>query len=169
MKKIAVLPLVCGLAVASHASAMDYVFDFGTVLITPANPQNQNATLSPGAGWEVVGFTFDGYYTYSHSFFATDARLDIYGPGGFHFAVGGYDNYSGNPWQFGDGEGQKTHSAGIGPVNANGDWTVVVSNDWSPSAGHPWSNLTVTLHMVPAPGSLALLGLAGAAAFRRRR
>ncbi len=169
MKKLAVLPLVCGLAVASHASAMDYVFDFGSVLITPANPQEQMATLSPGAGWQVVGFTFDGYYNYTHSFFATDARLDIFGPGGFHHAVGGYDNYSGNPWQFGDGEGQKTHTEAIGPVNANGDWTVRIVNDWSSSSGHNWSDLTVTLHMVPAPGSLALLGLAGAAAIRRRR
>ncbi|MFM1805263.1 MAG: hypothetical protein RL136_2142, partial [Planctomycetota bacterium] len=47
--------------------------------------------------------------------------------------------------------------------------SLVVANGWSTSPGGAWSG-TITLYgvSVPAPGAIALLGLAGLAGRRRR-
>ena len=58
-----------------------------------------------------------------------------------------------------------------GSVAMSGSGAFYLANGWS-SSGGTTSSFTVTLHginAVPAPGALALLGLAGIAGTRRRR
>ena len=177
MKKSFVLGGAAVLAIATAASA-EVTLDLG------------NNTLGGNAAndymFELIGtmtgfeITFD-YVTNDGGSWASDMVLYIIGPGLEGIAWGGFNTQFGIPinggtWGF-DGAGSaasgtytdtKTHSA-----TAGGMWTFGIGNGWTTSPTVEYNNVTLTLFgditFVPAPGAVALLGLAGLASSRRRR
>ncbi|MEZ6242548.1 MAG: PEP-CTERM sorting domain-containing protein [Phycisphaerales bacterium] len=56
-----------------------------------------------------------------------------------------------------------------GPSDTFGDWRVTVTEEFDDSGIDAIINGRITINKVPAPGSLALVGMGGLAALRRRR
>lgn len=136
----------------------------------------------------VIGFSFSGdYVVQDPGGWASDTQMNITGPSGSSVSIGGF----GLPdpdldWDFqGAGSaplgfyssGAHFHKADGSPVfNSNGDgstnkpgnWSIVFTQDFG---GSPtiWENVEITLHKIPAPGAMALLGVAGLMGGRRRR
>ncbi|MBX3373598.1 MAG: PEP-CTERM sorting domain-containing protein [Phycisphaeraceae bacterium] len=170
--------------------ALDKPFQLGTFQLTggTAGPANFFSFFYTAQGNE-VGFSFSGIYSESSAgSWASDTRLEIFRNGNLHHMIGGFSN-PGAPWDFQGGgsdlPGAYAHGVGGSAPNGNnqpdwslkgagttGDvWEFRFSNGWnSASAGTlTWTEAMLTIHKVPAPGALALIGLAGLAGGRRRR
>jgi hypothetical protein len=135
----------------------------------------------------VIGFSFAGVWTGGAGAWASDTRLTIVAPDGSTVARGGYPA-PGNPaewWDFQGGQsapnGVYAHGQGgeqwsgdgqpdwaFDKIEKGGTWTFTFLNTYGTAT---WKGVVIVLHKqaVPAPGALALLGVAGLAAGRRRR
>lgn len=130
-------------------TSIDY--DFEVEAFLPSWGAEINLTLTHVAsGWS---FTADG----------DDADFSDDGPADFLFGFGntsGVFSFSGS-----------VNVSGLADVN--GAWTVTLADDFDDLSVDPdhqyLSGSTVTVNSVPAPAGLALLGLGGLAATRRRR
>lgn len=125
-------------------------FDFEVEAISPSWGSEINISLThDNSGYT---FTADG----------DDADFSDDGPADFLFGFGnasGVFSFSGSV----DLSGQL--------ADASGNWTVTLSDDFDDSVNpdHQYLQGTVTINQVPAPAGLALLGLGGMVAARRRR
>lgn len=133
----------------------------------------------------VVGFRIDFDYVDepNDSSWAQDLELKLTTPGGQVIIYGQLDpgNNFGDPfgpsdegWDF-EGIGSdlsgpytSTHLTWHdNPIQKGGDWNFMFAEVWD--GGTQYNNLTITLLKIPSPGALALIGVAGLVAPRRRR
>ena len=113
----------------------------------------------------------------------SEVHIDLtHNASGFHFSADGselnFADLGPDDLSFGWGNsgGIFTFSGGVdlsdaGPSDTFGTWTVTLSDEFDASGiDHTYlQGSTITINKVPAPGALALLGLGGVAAMRRRR
>lgn len=137
----------------------------------------------------VIGFSFAGVIQgiSGSAAWASDTKLEIVAPDGTTYDIGGFTNPSDNDWDF-DGsqsteDGLYIHGLGspfgdgqpdfvFDKIAKGGVWSFTFTNDWSGAPVITWKGVSILLHKqaaLPAPGALALLGLAGLAGARRRR
>lgn len=137
--------------------------------------------------YPVIGFSFAGVIEgiSGNATWASDTRLEITAPDGTTISRGGYPAPGGgNDWDFqGDqstNDGLYAHGLGGDAWSGNGEpdfafdkvarggvWTFTFTQDFGSVT---WKGVTIVLHkQVPAPGALALLGLAGLCTRGRRR
>lgn len=169
MKKTALVATAGFLAVGTMASAdttLSESFELGP---------------SESISFEVIvtdtmtsGFFFSGFYDdlADDGSWASDMRMDIDGPGGVSYSIGGFDTPGTDVWDFDGGgsdeDGTYTHDGFSAFSGDAGTYTVTFENNWGASGGHGW-DVELTIFGVPAPGALALLGVAGLVGVRRRR
>lgn len=164
-----ILAASAALVVAGAASA-DVVVSMGSASLAGGASMSASSGDVSGA---MTGFTISfGYVSGGGGAWASDAALVINGA-----QYGGYDILFGTAfmgaWGF-DGPGSgadgaygetRNHASSAAAFN------LVFGNGWSTGPVSSFNDVTVTLHgvnAVPAPGALALLGLAGFAGRRRR-
>ena len=109
---------------------------------------------------DVVGWSWGGDYTYTGGSFASEFYMNVIAPDGTNLGYinGGELYYSSETsaiWFKED------------PIERVGLWTFTLIDTFG--GGADFGDLHVTLYKVPAPGAVALLGLAGLAGTRRRR
>ncbi|MEE9131793.1 MAG: hypothetical protein V3T84_17415 [Phycisphaerales bacterium] len=131
----------------------------------------------------VVGFRIDFDYNnlFDDSSWASDLEMKLTTPGGQVLVYGQADFNGGDPfgaqddiWDF-DGAGSQpsgfytsTHLPWHdNPIPKGGDWNFMFAETWD--GGVEFKNLRITLLKIPNPGALALFGVAGLVAPRRRR
>ena len=134
----------------------------------------------------VIGFSFAGVWEGTGGAWASDTILRITAPDGSTISRGGFPapDDANEHWDFQGGDsaadGQYTHGLGstfgdgdpdfaFDKVSKGGTWTFEFEQTWGTAM---WKGVSILLHKqsaVPAPGALALLGLAGLAGARRRR
>lgn len=168
--------------------AYDVVVSLPDFQLGPDDSATESAsfTVNLDGAHPVIGVTFSGLFSEIFSntdAYASDLRLDILAPSGAMFSVGGF-GFEGapNPWEFqggmsaGAGYYSSTHwqtEAGgtlFGPGETiGGEWTFILSNTFGTQTRHDWSDVTVTFHSIPSPGSLGLIGTAGLVSLMRRR
>lgn len=166
---------------ANYDPNLDVVVDLGTFTLEPDADGNPTPVSFTVAGPDnVVGFSFSGNASgiSGNSTWASDTRLNISIEGDDVFNIGGLIGVD-NDWDFqGGGSGEDGfYSSGPhiiakdNPVPGGLMWTFDFIHDWNSTFAEPitWTDAQLTVHRVPAPGALALLGLAGLAGARRRR
>jgi hypothetical protein len=186
MRCIALSVIAGGLVFASAANA-DVSYDLG--FIGPLNSEvnggitsnSFDIVISGDMGLQnIVGFAFEGFYDEdpSGASWASDTLLVITTPGGETWTVGGLSAPNDEDWDFQGGGSTDpgfyshiTEMWGLGEIDPVGTWTLTFTNDWNSSSASAitWDDPIFTLIEVPAPGALALLGIAGLAGTRRRR
>jgi hypothetical protein len=134
----------------------------------------------------VIGFSFAGVWQGGGGAWASDTRLDITAPDGTSIFRGGFPAPGGgNDWDFQGGQsapdGAYSHGQGspfgdgdpdfaFDKISKGGVWSFTFLNTWGTA---DWKGVVIVLHkqeaITPAPGALALLGLAGLAGVSRRR
>lgn len=163
-----ILASSAALVVAGAASA-DVVINLGSNALAGS----QFVTADSGAvtgSLTGVSIAFD-YVTGGGGAWASDMALVVNGT-----QFGGYDllfgTVHGGYWGF-DGagsaaDGHYTDTKALAGSAAS--YAIIMGNGWSTAPVSQFNNFVVTLHgvEVPAPGAIALLGLAGIAARRRR-
>ena len=136
--------------------------------------------------YPVIGFSFSGDYVIQPpGGWASDTHMSITGPSGSTVAIGGFGTPNDLQWDFFGAHrlgfyasGPHFHKDNGLPVfDSNGDgstdkpglWTFTFTEDFGDKPT-TWENVSVTLHkMIPAPGAMALLGVAGLMGGCRRR
>jgi len=131
-------------------------------------PNNDNQVIGIGFRGDVTGIS-------GNAMWASDMRLDILHNGMELVSVGGFTDPAPAMWAF-DGAAstndgfyaQEFILADMG--SKGGEWRIDFRNDWAfaPAPGQTWDFEIYLIKKVPAPGALALLGLAGLAGRRRR-
>ncbi|MCC5822863.1 MAG: PEP-CTERM sorting domain-containing protein [Phycisphaerales bacterium] len=168
------------LADGTFDPSLDVVIDLGSFTVVAdagGNPTPVNFTVTGPS--DVIGFTFagDAVGVGGTGTWASDTRLSVLVDGSEVFNVGGLVGRD-NDWSFqgsvstDDGFYSSTHIiAKDNPVAGGAEWTFSFFHNWNSTAATPitWENASITVHRVPAPGAMALLGLGGLAAGRRRR
>ena len=162
--------------------AFDKAIDLGTFTLASdaSGPLDEFIYSYTVQGGEVA-FSFSGDFFDvagpTGGMWASDTRLQIFRNGMEVYNVGGFSGVV-NPWDFQGGgsapDGFYSHGPdfAVNGLAVAGDvWDFRFTNGWNSSASTPieWSNATLTLHKIPAPAALAVLGLAGLAGGRRRR
>lgn len=135
-------------------------------------------TGSPDNTDDIIGFTVSFDYNNSADPFAwaSDLQLDFNFNGGV-YSVGGFAGGVPNPWDFQGGAsaapGFYFHEACFvwesNPISKLDLLGFKLTNDFGANGAVSWNNISITLYKVPAPGALALLGMAGVTGARRRR
>lgn len=156
----------------------DMTFDLGTHTLGGGEMIAVDLDLGQNAKG-ITGFTVN--YDYSEPVadgsWASDVQVRVSG-GGASYVVGGFDQTVAPDtlWAFdgpgsdGDGNYGETFLPWADAPAGKGMWHVEFENDWGADANpNVYANITITFHKAPAPGALALLGLAGVASRRRRR
>ena len=131
----------------------------------------------------VVGFAvnFDYLNVGNDTSWASDLELQITTPSGNMFVVGQTIQDGGNPFgpedDFWDFDGPNSQDSGPyfsdhfpwkdEPELQGGMWNFTFTETWDGEVS--FSNVVVTLYKIPAPGALALLGVAGLLGGSRRR
>ncbi|TVQ41062.1 MAG: DUF4394 domain-containing protein, partial [Wenzhouxiangella sp.] len=156
----------------SHDPALDEVLsvpDF--TVVSPASGGTPEVFTVPAgilSSGGVVGFSFEGTVSgiTGNGDWASDMCLQIEGPDGSSFSVGGIGatipNCNVNTWDFqGSGSNEDGTYASVHddvwpfPPGAadQGDWTLTFIHSWDSASANPmdWSNVTVTLHKLPPP------------------
>ncbi|MCC5822864.1 MAG: hypothetical protein LAT64_04935 [Phycisphaerales bacterium] len=175
-----------GLAAATSSASnfdpdLDIVVTLGDFTVFPdaaGNPITVSFNLT-GPG-DVVGISFSGDASGvgGTGTWASDTRLSVRIGGTEQFNIGGLVGRD-NDWDF-QGSGSTndgTYASGPhlfaknNPIAAGAAWSFQFSHDWFSASASPitWTNVNMTLHRVPAPGAMALLGLGGLVAGRRCR
>ena len=179
-----------GAAWADHGTGYDPALD-EVIFIGTVGPliggQSANFLLNLDNPNAVIGFSFQGDYVLQPGGgWGSDMNMRITGPSGSTVAIGGFGSPSDLDWDFQGSDsgplgfydsGPHFHMDSGAPVfNSNGDgstnktgfWLFTFTQDFG-SDPTIWENVQVTLHKIPAPGAMALLGLAGLMGGRRRR
>ncbi len=121
----------------------------------------------------IVALTFEIDYIDSDLSYASDLKVLVSTPTGGFYDIGGYDFPGPIPWAFqgfvSDPSGFYVDKVYLNPWEPKGWWTFEFINDWAADTDHNFYNIWVTFQKIPAPGSLALLGMGGFAVARRRR
>ncbi len=167
--------------------ALDQTFDLGDFALLGAQPGGDPTAvtfdLEIAEGGDIVGFSFIGMYAFEQNdgSWASDTRMVLSGLGSYD--IGGVGAGIVNPWTGAFPQGGGSDDLGLyetGPMmvwedaplaGAGGSLSLSFTNDWLTSGAHDvgWADVTFTIHRVPGPGGLALLGLAAVAGRRRRR
>jgi MYXO-CTERM domain-containing protein len=165
-----------GLAAVLSSTAMaDQVLNLGNNTLTGGNFNEYQFNLSGS----LTGFSINfDYVTGGGGSWASDMLLLIIDPngagqywGGFNVSPAGYTDSG--IWGF-DGSasansGNYGDSKSVAGLSGNGTWTFRVYNGWSTAPSNQYNNFVLSAKgVVPAPGAIALLGLAGLAGRRRR-
>lgn len=183
MKKTLAVALASSatLGIASYASA-DWVIDIDDFSVGNAGSGFDATyvhTANLGAGADISGMSVSvGSWTTVGGAFGSDILMTVNDPDGGTTTFGGYDQegtvdnfwLNSNPGTDWTGEDSWDNAFGNG-VTRPGEWTFTFSYDWAggTTAGATWEDVQITLHKVPAPGALALLGVAGLCGTSRRR
>jgi hypothetical protein len=198
-KEVIVLTAAAGFGLASAASAdqlwdptLDKPLDLGSFSLTSdgTGPLDDFVFSYTMQGNE-AGFSFQGNFEDpGGNMWASDTRVRVLLNGNEIYNLGGFTGIE-NPWDFqgafSDPPGFYAHGfLGIGP-NADGlpDWAIKgvgdagdtlsfeFTNGWHSDFSNAivWNDALLTIHKfaIPAPGALALLGVAGLVGVRRRR
>jgi len=170
---------VAGLAAA--ATAQSFTADLSGVGVDGAAPTVINATNTNSGAITTIDYDIS-VETFSPSW-GSEVNITLtHVPSGFSFNADGDDaDFSDDgpaDLLFGWGNTTGVFSfAGSVDVSGqladvNGDWTITLADDFDDLANPDHQYLqgsTVTVNNIPAPAGLALLGLGGLAASRRRR
>ena len=160
--------------------AFDKAIDLGSfTLASDASGPLDEFTYSYTVQGGEVAFSFSGDFfdVQDGGMWASDTRLQIFRNGMEVYNVGGFSGVV-NDWDFQGGgsapDGFYSHGPdfAVNGLAVAGDvWDFRFTNGWNSGLSTPieWSNATLTLHKIPAPAALAVLGLAGLAGGRRRR
>ncbi len=158
----------------------------GGEAITLASGESVTVTANISSNVGFAGFTFAGVFVdETGGTWASDTRLDVVAPDGQTYSIGGFGTDSAdNDWDFQGGQSSDdgAYFHGIGgdgwdgdgnfdtvfspPVTMAGEWSFTLTQQFGAAT---WKGVNITLHAIPAPGALALLGLAGLAGAGRRR
>ena len=189
MSKLIALVAVAGAASMAAAQGMTVVWDEsvdGNLSNDPAAPTDlgslgaganivRGSTLGPGTppsdGFDVFQITIDAGFTLDSIVLSGYNTIDGTGTSGFNFSTGAAA-FDGGTILFGPGVGAGdvgTNLFDLGfplPIGPQGPGTYFMEVR---EFGGPEANWELTFNVVPAPGAMALLGLGGRAATRRRR
>ena len=178
MRKIGLLAATGFLAVGGAAFASgDDVINVPTFTLGGGESISFDFVLEPN-NKVITGFLFEGFFDdlADGGSWGSDLRMEIFGPNGFVYSIGGFDTPSDDVWDFDGGgsdeDGFYTHDGTdrfIDNPMAKGDITIRFTNDFSVGDPMEWSDVKITFLKIPAPGALALLGVAGMVGARRRR
>lgn len=166
MKKTIVILTAAGLA---SAAAADITVDIAGVTSNDGQGAGVNVVLTVATGVpnvEVTSIDFEGFYVPNGNSWTAEPHWTFQG-GGHTWNMsdwGGVNNP--NPLQYAGSEGTSFFTDG------NGDVTIEFWEDFVDFPGAPdgtYDRGSITMKFVPAPSSLALLGLGGLVAIRRRR
>ncbi len=177
-----------GAAPEGYNSAFDVVVSLPSFQLGPDDSATESTsfTVNLSGGQPVIGMTFSGFFDEifaNTDAYASDMRLDVLAPSGASFSVGGFGAEGApNSWEFQGGMSasagfySSTHwQTGAGGLmfapgeSIGGEWTFILSNTFGTQTRHDWSDVSVTFHSIPAPGSLGLIGTAGLVTMMRRR
>lgn len=162
----------------SYNPALDYVISIndGNAFSLSGTPVSFNVIV-PDTGGTVVGFSFEGTLFVNQSGLPGlpgQTQLTITAPDASTYVVGGMPP-SASSWDFQSATNSNNVTYNHGPdmllpdTSPIGTWTFTFARVGGFPSTHQWSNVTITLHSVPAPGALALCGVAAALGRRRRR
>lgn len=156
-------------ALASAASASTYTFNLGSGSF--AGTQGLTLTEGPLDG-DIIAFTLTFDFVGNFASWASDAALGINNLqwGGYNYVIPGHTFQ--NFWSF-DGPGSAaagtyTDSRSGLSISTAGGVNFQFVNAWTGSSPVQYNNVTVVVETIPAPGAVALLGLAGLFGRRRR-
>ncbi len=164
-----ILATSAALVVAGAASA-DVVVSLGSHSLVGGEEMTVDSGVVTGA-LTGVSISFD-FVSGGSDAWASDLALVVNGT-----QFGGYDvlfgTTFGGVWGFnGPGSANNGHYSDTKALAGSAEeYPVTIGNGWSQAPASQYNNVVVTLHgveAVPAPGAIALLGLAGVAARRRR-
>lgn len=155
-----------------HDPLLDETLEFDPfTIVSPANggtPEVQIVQAGVLTSGRVIGFSFQGDVDgiTGNSDWASDMCMQIEGPDGSTFSVGGIGavipNCNVNNWDFqgGGSTNDGTYSSehlNVWPfppgAEDDGDWTFTFIHGWNSTSAMPmnWSEVTVTLHKVGLP------------------
>jgi len=170
----AAMAAVASLGLATMASA-ETVVSLGNNTLTGGQSNSYGFVLEGTLTSFLIEFD---YVSNTGGSWASDMVLKITDPNAFARYWGGFNLNPGGTnsglWGF---DGPASANSGfyfdtksVAGMSGTGTWTLEIFNGWTTSPEVQYNNVTVTLTgLVPAPGAIALLGLAGLAGSRRRR
>lgn len=194
MRSLIFLTVLGALAVpatADYIPALDETFVIGSFYLDPLETESTTYEIAE-QGNTVVGFSVAFDYDelpQEDSSWASDLLLEIVGPSGSSFLMGGDATASDLRWDFhgsasdepgyyeqspvlADDDGNPAfNSNGMGGTSEGGTWTFYLTDDWfsANEVQNVYTDVTITLHKVPEPASVSLLCLGmGLLAVRRR-
>ena len=174
--------IVCGACADVYTNEKTLIEGLSFQFLKQGDSVTYNIDLP--AGKPVVGFRFEGDYTDdgpgAPTFWASDLQLKITSPNGRMWTVGGFFSPRDEDWAFqgpgsdGDGhygdDGEDIFLPWLDDPLASGVFNVAFSNDWQSDPNENLYDVQVRFYQAtPAPGALALLGLAGLVGRGRRR
>lgn len=198
MRKATALAATAAFGISATAVAsdtydpdLDLVFDLPEFTLSGGadGPTNEFEFVINTTGTGIVGFSFSGDYSeVVDGSWASDTRLRIYLNDTEVAHIGGFTD-AGADWDFqgstSNPPGFYAHGVNGSPPNGDGmpdfsikdlatgddEWRFVFTNGYHSSftGDLTWTNGEIVLHQIPAPGALALLGVAGLVSRRRRR
>lgn len=177
-----------GAAPEGYNPAFDTTVSLPSFQLGPDDGAAESVTFSVSLTGSnpIIGMTFSGAFNEIFSntdAYASDMRLDVLAPSGAMFSIGGF-GFEGAPnaWEFQGGMSAdsglyssthwQTEGGGtlFGPgETVGGVWQFTFSNTFGTQTQHDWSDVYVTFHSIPTPGSMALIGMAGFVTHIRRR
>ena len=134
----------------------DSRFNLPNINLEGSQSVQETFTCDSSQAGEVIAFTFSGQFVGSGNSLPSDLRLQLSGPSGSSFDVGGFDNLD-VPWAFQtdapveDGTYYSSHisvfgSEASGTTICEGTWTAEFSNDVSGNDAVDWTDISITLH-----------------------
>jgi len=173
----------------SYDPALDQTFSIndGEAFTVSGTPTTFTADITDLDEATAVGFSFEGtVFVNPAGGFGTPwwTQLQITTPDGDEYLVGGNAGFD-TPWDWQEmaDSNPETYQHGIGgdawagnglpdfdmpDSTANGMWQFTFVQTFG-AAQPEWSDVTITIHSIPAPGGLAMLAVGCLAGGRRRR
>jgi len=171
---------IAGLGVTGAAFAQGTVIDLSGREVDGASPTE--FTINQDSSQPLQAINFDIAVETLEPSWGSEVNITLTHESGFSFnADGSDDDFSDDGpadflfgWPDETGVFEFSGSVPFDPGtldDTSGEWTITLSDDFDDSGiDHVYlDGSTVTIKKIPAPGSLALLGLGGLAAVRRRR